>query len=57
MFQDALMNCLICPKSTETDTLFYQDGPVIRCHLDGYAIVPREEYERLVGHDEGEKRA
>ena len=48
-----LLNCFVKPKINENATaLFWQHpgGPlkdVVTCHLDGYAIVPIEEYKNL----------
>lgn len=43
-----LRNCLIRPRKGEAAPLFYQrdDGTVV-ARLDGYAIVPIEDYESL----------
>lgn len=45
-FQSRLTNCLIITRDGET--LFYFDEEDrILASLDGYAIIPIEEYERL----------
>jgi len=58
-----LVNCLLCPRDVPADKegpMFYQreDGTIV-ANLEGYVIVPREEYEMLVqgerpGEEEGE---
>ena len=46
-----LRNCIIRPREDETDPLFTKslDGsrPATLAHLDGYAVIPVEEYEAL----------
>lgn len=47
-----LRNCIIVPRKDETaETLFLLDteNDTVHCYLDGYAIIPRDEYEALVG--------
>jgi len=43
-----LKNCFI--KARGDDTLFVADpnSDDFRCRLDGYAIIPKEEYESLI---------
>ena len=41
-----LRNCQIMPRDGE-DVLFSTNGDGIRPYLDGYAIIPVEEYNRL----------
>jgi hypothetical protein len=51
-------NCLISPRLNYNSAyalgnapfdgcMFYNDGKSVYARLDGYAIVPREEYEKL----------
>ena len=50
-----LKNNMISMRDGE-DWLFRSDGPYIYAKLDGYAIIPREEYVRLkqVAGEEGD---
>ena len=41
-------NCLIhTGELGETGALFYKEKGIVTCELDGYAIIPIEEYEEL----------
>ena len=43
-------NCLIVPRAdNKNDFLFMQTDNTVSCCLNGYAIIPIEEYERLRG--------
>ena len=47
-FKDRLEECYIAMRPDEHgNTLFLSDGDIVRCNLYRYAIVPREDYERL----------
>ena len=41
-----LVDCFLKPRE-QNDTLFYIKNGEILARLQGYAIVPREEYEQL----------
>ncbi len=47
-----LLNCLIVPRHDTQRALtgLFEQSPEhgVQCRLDGYAIVPREDYEALV---------
>ena len=46
-----ITNCYFKGRSDQKGCLFsYKDGEIHRVHLDGYAIVPIEEYEKLIGY-------
>jgi hypothetical protein len=43
-----LKNCIINLKDEDQDkTIFHADGDIINTYLDGYAIIPVSEYEKL----------
>ena len=44
-----IKNCLVEPKEDEKGAIFCSNekGEII-AHLDGYAIIPREKYEKLI---------
>jgi hypothetical protein len=46
-----LRNCLIKPRAGESEEWLFlaSDRAGVQCRLDGYAIVPRAEYEMLLG--------
>ena len=49
-----VINCLLSPKNG--DTIFSIEGDDIFPHLDGYAIIPMQEYERLIQSEIGTKK-
>jgi len=40
-------NCLISTVGRDAETLFIKTSQGVFARLDGYAVIPREEYERL----------
>ncbi len=54
-YDSYLRNCLVVGKPDEVGPIFMPDpdGRVVMCRLDGYAIVPRQDFERLVKLDGG----
>lgn len=46
-------NCVIAPRADRKEPLFWQSDETISCRLNGYAIIPIEEYERLTGKSTG----
>jgi hypothetical protein len=45
-FESKLNNCLIVPRNSG-EILFEVGEHGVRCSLDGYAIIPMEQYEAL----------
>ena len=43
-----LHNCFIKGRDDDEGPLFIQTADGLFCRLDGYAIIPREEYEALL---------
>ncbi len=58
-----LINCLIVPSTTvrwgSLGVPLFEQTPEhgVQCRLDGYAIVPREDYEKLVAEVTWNRRA
>lgn len=48
-----LKNCIIKPDNTQNGPMFISrvDGTIVP-NLDGYAIIPRREYEALIAGEE-----
>ena len=47
--ESKLCNCVLKPKIPLSETMFYSvPGVGIYCNLDGYAVVPAEEYTTLL---------
>ena len=49
--ESKLTNCIIVPKDDD-DYLFHAEGGFVYANLDGYAIIPTEEYHLLKGKKE-----
>lgn len=54
-----LHNCYLMPKAGETGMFRVSPSPehYLTAHLDGYAVIPLEEYERLKSLDRQEVSA
>jgi hypothetical protein len=52
-FESKLCNCNIIPRNDEKEPLFHvnEKGDVL-CSLDGYTIIPNEQYGMLVNQSE-----
>lgn len=51
-YRGFLHNCFIKPREEDEGPLFEQTDDGLFCRLDGYAIIPREEYEGLLAMKE-----
>ena len=47
--QSGLVNCFISPRKSDSGPLFWELDGAVGFFLDGYAIIPIEEYYRLNG--------
>ena len=51
-----LTNCLLMPRHDLNEPMFIHENGRTLAHLDGYAIIPVKEYERLKKLEERNKQ-